>query len=103
MVGREVAATARVPRELWVGEPVLEIEHLSAPGDRGGEALHDVSLTLSAGEIVGVAGVAGNGQRELAETVTGMRPPSQGTVTAHGRRLRGGDAREAIRAGIAHV
>ena len=103
MVGREVAGTARVPRELWVGEPVLELDHLSALGDRGGDALRDVSLTLNAGEIVGVAGVAGNGQRELAETVTGMRPPSSGTVSAHGRRLRGGDAREAIRAGIAHV
>jgi ABC-type uncharacterized transport system ATPase subunit len=103
MVGREVAGTARVPRELWVGEPVLELDHLSALGDRGGEALRDVSLTLNAGEIVGVAGVAGNGQRELAEAVTGMRQPSGGGVTAHGRRLRGGDALEAIRAGIAHV
>src|SRR5207249_11473765 len=71
MVGREVASITRVPREPWVGEPVLEIEHLSALGDRGGEALRDVSLTANAGEIVGVAGVAGNGQRELAETITG--------------------------------
>jgi simple sugar transport system ATP-binding protein len=103
MVGREVASLTRVPREPWVGEPVLELRHVSALGDRGGEALRDVSLTLNAGEIVGVAGVAGNGQRELAEAVTGMRHPSSGTVTAHGRTLRGGDAREAIRAGIAHV
>ncbi len=50
-----------------------------------------------------IAGVAGNGQRELAETLTGMRPPVRGKVTMQGRRLRGGDAREAIRAGIAHV
>jgi ABC-type uncharacterized transport system ATPase subunit len=103
MVGREVASLTRVPREPWVGEPVLELEHVSALGDRGGEALHDVSLTLNAGEIVGVAGVAGNGQRELAEAVTGMRHPSGGTVVAHGRKLRGGDARETIQAGIAHV
>jgi general nucleoside transport system ATP-binding protein len=103
MVGREVASLTRVPREPWVGEPVLELSHLSALGDRGGEALRDVSLTLNAGEIVGVAGVAGNGQRELAETITGMRHAASGTLTAHGRRLRGGDAREAIRAGIAHV
>jgi simple sugar transport system ATP-binding protein len=103
MVGREVAGVERVPREQWEGEPVLEVSHLSALGDRGGEALRDVSLTVGAGEIVGVAGVAGNGQRELAEVVTGMRAPSSGTVTVQGRRLRVGDARAAIEAGIAHV
>jgi simple sugar transport system ATP-binding protein len=47
--------------------------------------------------------VAGNGQRELAETITGMRTPTRGEITLGGRRLRGGDAREAIRAGVAHV
>jgi simple sugar transport system ATP-binding protein len=103
MVGREVSGLERLPREQWQGDPVLEIAHVSALGDRGGEALRDVSLTVRAGEIVGVAGVAGNGQRELAEVVTGMRPPTSGTVTVDGRRLRGGDARAAIRAGVAHV
>ena len=67
-------------------------------GDRGGDALRDVSLTVGAGEIVAIAGVAGNGQRELAETVTGMRSASAGSVVVAGKALRGGDAREAIRA-----
>jgi simple sugar transport system ATP-binding protein len=103
MVGREVSGVERLPRERWDGGAVLELSRVSALGDRGSEALRDVSMTVRAGEILGVAGVAGNGQRELAEVVSGMRAPSKGTVAVEGRRLRGGDAREAIRAGVAHV
>jgi len=55
------------------------------------------------GEIAGVAGVAGNGQRELAEAITGLRPVSSGSVSVYSRRLRSGDPRTAIAAGIAHV
>jgi simple sugar transport system ATP-binding protein len=76
---------------------------VSAAGDRGGDALRDVSFRVRAGEIVGVAGVAGNGQRELAETIAGMRSPSAGAVRVGGRTLRGGDPRSAIAAGVAHV
>jgi simple sugar transport system ATP-binding protein len=103
MVGREVSLSERVERDGDIGPPVLEVSGLAALGDRGAEALRDVDLTVHAGEIVAIAGVAGNGQRELAETITGMRAPSGGDVKVDGRRLRGGDAREAIRAGIAHV
>ena len=85
------------------GEVVLEAEGLCAKGDRGVEALHDVSLAVRAGEVLGVAGVAGNGQRELAEVLTGMRPASAGHVRVGGSPLRGGDPRAAIRAGVAHV
>src|SRR5204862_7848148 len=66
-------------------------------------ALKDVSLSVAGGEIVAVAGVAGNGQRELAETIAGMRPPTEGAIRVAGRRLRGGDPRESIAAGIAYV
>ena len=55
------------------------------------------------GEIVGVAGVAGNGQRELAEAITGIRPPAAGAVLVDGRKLRASDPRSAIAAGVAHV
>jgi simple sugar transport system ATP-binding protein len=103
MVGREVSLATRVERGNEVGEPVLEVSSLWATGDRGGDALRGIDLTLRAGEIFAIAGVAGNGQRELAETITGMRTPSRGEILLDGRRLRGGDAREAIRAGIAHV
>jgi simple sugar transport system ATP-binding protein len=103
MVGREVSLAARVERGNEVGEPVLEIRSLWAQGDRGGDALRGIDLTLRAGEILAIAGVAGNGQRELAETITGMRTPTRGEIVLGGRPLRGGDAREAIGAGVAHV
>ena len=76
---------------------------LSVRGDRGEEAVRGVSLTIRRGEIVGVAGVAGNGQRELAEAITGMRPAADGAVRVEGLRLRTGDPRAAIAAGVAHV
>jgi len=103
MVGREVALAERVERAGEVGAPVLDVRDLWAAGDRGGDALRGVSLTVRAGEIVAIAGVAGNGQRELAETVTGMRPAVRGEVAVDGKRLHSGDARAAIRAGVAHV
>jgi simple sugar transport system ATP-binding protein len=103
MVGREVSLAERVGREVAIGAPVLQTAGLRAADDRGGEALRGIDLTVHAGEIVAIAGVAGNGQRELAETVTGMRAPTEGTIAVEGRRLAGGDPREAIHAGIAHV
>ena len=103
MVGHEIAAPQRAPGNAEPGEPVLEVDGLWAAGDRGSETLRGVSLRVCAGEILAIAGVAGNGQRELAETVTGMRRATRGTISVGGRRLGGGDAREAIHAGVAHV
>ncbi|HEX4747601.1 MAG TPA: ABC transporter ATP-binding protein [Gaiellaceae bacterium] len=102
MVGRELDVERRRDAAT-LGEVVLVAEGLVARGDRGVDALRGVSFTVRAGEVLGVAGVAGNGQRELAEAITGLRPLEAGAVTVAGRRLRGGDPREAIRAGIAHV
>jgi general nucleoside transport system ATP-binding protein len=103
MVGHEVSLAERVERLVEIGEPVLEVDDLWAMGDRGTDAVRGVSLTVRSGEIVAIAGVAGNGQRELAETITGMRRPSRGAVNVEGRALGGGDARAAIGAGVAHV
>jgi general nucleoside transport system ATP-binding protein len=103
MVGREIAEARRVERQHAVGELVLEVEHLTAAGDRAGYAVKDVSFGILAGEIVGVAGVAGNGQRELAEAVYGIRPPATGVVRVGGKALRPGDPRSAIAARVAHV
>jgi ABC-type uncharacterized transport system ATPase subunit len=104
MVGREIDEARRVERESPPGDAAaLTVEGLSVQGDRGGEALNGVSLTLRDGEIVGVAGVAGNGQRELAETLYGLRAPSAGVIRVGPAVLRPGDPRAAIEAGIAHV
>jgi general nucleoside transport system ATP-binding protein len=102
MVGREIALGRRNRRH-DVGETCLELDGLSADGDRGLPAVKDVSLGVRRGEIVGVAGVAGNGQRELAEAIAGMRMPTAGAIRVAGKELKGGDAREAIGAGIAYV
>jgi len=91
MMGGEQAAappaaqtTARKP--VTAGTPVaLEVEGLQAQGDRGTLALHELSLSVRAGEILGVAGVSGNGQRELVEALVGQRPRLAGKVTVMGR------------------
>ena len=104
MVGREVELARRVERDTPHGESgVLDIEGLSVRGDRGEQAVKKFTLAIRGGEIVGIAGVAGNGQRELAEAITGMRPPIGGTVHVEARKVRTGDPRSAIGAGIAHV
>jgi len=102
MVGRRlgdgVRAESRAP-----GEVILALEDVWADGDRGGAAVKGVSLAVRSGEIVAVAGVAGNGQRELAETIAGIRPPTKGTVRVAGKAPRPGDPRAAIAAGVAYV
>lgn len=104
MVGREVELAKRVVRTAPPGErAALTVDGLCVPGDRGEEAVRDLALTVREGEILGVAGVAGNGQRELAEAITGMRPASSGVVYAGERKLQNGDPRAAIAAGVAHV
>src|SRR4051812_11971426 len=103
MVGRELAEGARVAKPRQATETILEASGLCADGDRGDAALKDVSLVARAGEIVAIAGVAGNGQRELAETIAGLRPPTAGRVTVAGRSVRAGDPRAAIAAGVAYV
>jgi ABC-type uncharacterized transport system ATPase subunit len=102
MVGREIELGRRDGKR-EVGETCLELDGVCTDGDRGLAAVKDVSLSVRRGEVVAVAGVAGNGQRELAETIAGMRPQTAGTVRVAGRKLKGGDAREAIGAGIAYV
>jgi simple sugar transport system ATP-binding protein len=101
MVGREVSLDA-APAPSETGDVVLRVEGASARSDRGLPALTDVSLEVRAGQLFGIAGVAGNGQRELAEVVTGLRPLEAGSVEVAGRRLRA-SARSAIDAGVAHI
>ncbi|MFM8648834.1 MAG: ABC transporter ATP-binding protein [Actinomycetota bacterium] len=104
MVGRSVEFN-RVARSnpADVAQTVLTLHGVSVRDDRGRDALHDISLTVGRGEIVGVAGVAGNGQRELAEAISGMRPLSSGQIDVAGERVQSGRARSAIASGIAHI
>ncbi len=107
MVGRDVVftsdvgATTRPPVDR--DRVVLAVNALGADGDRGRRALFDVSFDLHAGEIVAVCGVAGNGQRELAEAICATRPRATGSVVVDGRSTSGLDPRELIEAGVAHI
>jgi simple sugar transport system ATP-binding protein len=67
------------------GERYLEVRGLSAQNDRGAAAVRDLTLHVARGEIVGVAGVSGNGQRELVETLAGQREPESGAIAVAGR------------------
>jgi simple sugar transport system ATP-binding protein len=102
MVGREVLFRLDKP-PATPGEVVLSIEDLVAQNDRGLPALRGITLQVRAGEIVGLAGVAGNGQRELAEVITGLRRCTGGQVRLGGAVISNRPAREAIERGVAHV
>ena len=83
---------------------MLEVTELWADGDRGGApAVRGASLSVRPGEIAAIAGVAGNGQRELAEAITGLRPYTSGSILVGGRPLRPGDERSAFEAGVGDV
>ena len=102
MVGREVQLV--VDRgESNPGEVVLKVEGLRAMDDRGREAVHGVDLEVRAGEILGIAGVAGNGQDELAESIIGLRRPSGGKVTLAGRDITGASPRAINGLGVGYV
>jgi simple sugar transport system ATP-binding protein len=102
MVGRELSDTARGPRPP-AGDKVLEVDDLWVAGEGSVPAVRGVSLTVCAGEIVGVAGVSGNGQRQLGEAIAGLRPPARGVIRIGGAPVRGGDPRAALQAGIAFI
>jgi simple sugar transport system ATP-binding protein len=101
MVGREVLETIdKAP--VTPGPVVLEVRDVRARNDRDLEALHGVSLDLRAGEIVGIAGVAGNGQTELAEVITGLRHCT-GSIRVNGTEVANRPPRASISSGVAHI
>jgi ABC-type uncharacterized transport system ATPase subunit len=102
MVGREVLFRLD-KKACQLGAPVLDVGGLEALNDKNLPALRGVSLTVCGGEIVGIAGVAGNGQRELAEAITGLRPATAGQVRVEGQYLTNCSPLQAIRAGIGHI
>jgi len=102
MVGREVIL--QVPKgEAHPGPVVLHVDRLRAADDRGQLAVRDASLHVRAGEILGVAGVQGNGQTELVEAITGLIRPVGGTVTIAGEDVTYASPRARTKLGVAHI
>lgn len=102
MVGREVLF--RVEKDSRPpGEVVLSVRELEALGDKGVPALNRVSFEVRAGEILGIAGVAGNGQRELAEVITGLRQATGGEVRVRGQNVTNQSPNKIINIGMSHV
>ena len=85
------------------GEPLLVLKGLTVKGDRGHRALEGLDLELRPGEILGLAGVAGNGQKELADVLAGLRPKESGTFTLGGVDLTVLDPRGIIEAGLGYI
>ncbi len=102
MVGREVllrvAKTAATP-----GEAMLQVQDLHALDDRGLEAVRGMSFEVRAGEIVGLAGVDGNGQSQLVEVLSGLRRPVSGRVAVGGTDVTGAGARAILDRGVGHI
>ena len=102
MVGREVLLRVdKTPAQ--PGDPLLTVEDLRVFDERHLEAVRGVSLEVRAGEIVGIAGVDGNGQSELVEAITGLRRPESGRVVAVGEDITNEGARDSLEAGVGHI
>jgi len=102
MVGREVLLRVEKTPAQPAG-PLLEVEDLVVQDDRGLEAVRGVSFSVRAGEIVGIAGVDGNGQSELIDAITGLRPARSGKITVNNREVTGDSPRECLDAGVGHI
>ena len=90
-------------RELWAQQPFLEVEDVHVLDDRGLEAVKGVTFDVRAGEIVGLAGVDGNGQSEVVEAVTGLRRTSAGRVRLGGHDVTGSSANRILDLGLGHI
>jgi ABC-type uncharacterized transport system ATPase subunit len=102
MVGREVLLQID-KKPASPGEPLLQVEDLHVLDDRGLEAVRGVSFEVRAGEIVGLAGVDGNGQTELIDALTGLRRPASGRIVVAGEDVTHASARDVLDAGVGHI
>ena len=102
MVGRSVRF-APEKEAVAVGEPVLQVRRLRVADDLGHVAVNDLSLEIRAGEILGVAGVQGNGQTELCEALVGLRAIEGGGFSVAGRDLTGSPTREVLHTGVGYI
>lgn len=102
MVGRDVVLDIQ-KQPADPGDVVLDVRDLKVNDERKLEVLKGVSLQVRHGEVVGIAGVDGNGQGELVESIMGLRRPSSGTVSLKGKDITHADSADTIASGVSHV
>ena len=102
MVGREISSE-RLPGPEIIGEPLLSVKNLTYINDDNIRVLKNISFTLRAGEILGLAGVEGNGQTELIRILTGLLPASGGDIAVKGESILGLSPREIREKGLSHI
>ncbi|AMC00019.1 heme ABC transporter ATP-binding protein [Aerococcus urinaehominis] len=102
MIGRSVNFHVQADRQ-DVGEPVLQVKDLHVKDNRKLPAVKDVNLTIHAGEIVGLAGIEGNGQTELVEAITGLRRVDQGDFYLKGQSLKSASVRQLLAHKLSHI
>jgi ABC-type uncharacterized transport system ATPase subunit len=102
MVGRQVILTVD-KKDHEASDDILKVESLTVRDQRNLETVHNVSFTVRGGEVLGIAGVQGNGQTELSEALTGLRHPTGGKVTIEGKDLTGKPPRIITEAGLGHI
>ncbi|UYZ00574.1 ABC transporter ATP-binding protein [Peribacillus frigoritolerans] len=102
MVGRDVVfktdKSVANPKEV-----VLEVKNLEVKDSRGVSAVHNLDLSVRAGEIIGIAGVDGNGQSELIEALTGLKKVTTGTISLNGKQIQNMKPRKITEAGVGHI
>lgn len=103
MFGAAHKAASQTSRQRAIGQSLLVLANVSTPGDRGHPALRDLSLELHRGEVFGIAGVDGNGQKELGEVIAGQRPVTSGRIVFDGKEMTNRGVAAATRAGIGYV
>lgn len=101
-MGRSVA-TDDFPRDIVANKGTLSIKNLSVKGDRGEEAISSATFDVQRGEIVGIAGIAGNGQKELVEAIVGLRKNQSGEIILEGNSITGRTVRERMRLGLRYM
>ena len=102
MVGRDLELPTR-DQNPHIGEPILIVDSLRVDSDRGLEAVRGVSFEVRGGEVLGISGVSGNGQRELAYGIAGLRAPTSGKVVLDGEDVTRTTVAQRIDKGIAYV
>ncbi len=102
MVGRQVKL-APEKHEVTAGDPLLVIKELYVAGDRGKDAVQGIDLEVKSGEVMGIAGISGNGQRELAEAIAGLRPTKSGSIAIDNREITRCNPSQVRAAGLSYV